>query len=468
LSEATAPQDTHQAGLGIGCNTSKCKLCCTKERFSETRGVIMASVDFGKMNNLSQEQNQKRADKGKKSKITKRTATNAKALMKHCDKDERLMNNHSNSDIDKDAVHKNTSLRNLSYSELCEAYDRRIAEIDSSGYNKNIRNDRVTCFSLYIPAPLGLQDDKIDAWYGRVADNIMEQYDRDDEGNSKGNFLDMKVHKDERHNYIDPDTKQLCTSRIHAHAFVIPEHDGGLNGKWFSSVANMNKLNNSIHMMSVKEFGVLFMDGTGKKSRGKVEKLKEDSLKAAYEIVSKAESLEQDIPALEAHKKALESEIEPFEYKVKNHKMYRDFINSIKPEKAIMGGVKGANVNVENIENLLKIALINIKRDEDYEKEQEKKHQILKDKEKKLSDKRKALRDEKQAFKSEKEAVEGIKVARSDFRKLKESEARYRDFIKSHKLEKVYREHITSGIAEKAERVSAIQKDMQQVRGYGE
>jgi hypothetical protein len=64
---------------------------------------------------------------------------------------------------------------------------------------------------------------------------------------------------------------------------VIPEHDGKLNGKWFSSRANMIQLNNSIHAMTLMKFGLEFMDGSKKGSVKRVEQLKHESEARAYE-----------------------------------------------------------------------------------------------------------------------------------------------------------------------------------------
>ena len=55
------------------------------------------------------------------------------------------------------------------------------------------------------------------------------------------------MHQDEKHAYIHAETGERCMSRSHLQCYVVPEHNGKLNGKWFSSRANMIKLNNSIH-----------------------------------------------------------------------------------------------------------------------------------------------------------------------------------------------------------------------------
>lgn len=52
-------------------------------------------------------------------------AAEAKAMMRHADADERLKHEHSNKDIDKSKTELNTSLYDLSYTEMCKIYDQR-------------------------------------------------------------------------------------------------------------------------------------------------------------------------------------------------------------------------------------------------------------------------------------------------------------------------------------------------------
>ena len=72
-------------------------------------------------------------------------AGSVKAIMRHCDEDERQQHRHSNPDIDLTATASNESMKGLNYGEACREYDRRIDELDASS-NRNKRKDRVTCF----------------------------------------------------------------------------------------------------------------------------------------------------------------------------------------------------------------------------------------------------------------------------------------------------------------------------------
>lgn len=195
-----------------------------------------------------------------------------KAMLRHCDKEKRLEANHSNIDIDKSVTSKNTQ-GDMDYEAACKRYDDRIAEIDSDSRvgRKNRRKDRTSCFGLNIPSPRDLEPADEQAFFDEVLKIIAAQY-------GSCNIVQYYIHVDERHKYVS-ETGETCMSRTHMHVYVIPvDRKGKLNGKWFSSKSNMVKLNNSIHQMAQDLFGVMFMDGSKKKSRKTVEQLKNESV----------------------------------------------------------------------------------------------------------------------------------------------------------------------------------------------
>ena len=61
------------------------------------------------------------------------SAGEAKAVMRHCETEERKRHEHQNMDIQKDMTDANTSMKGLTYQQICESYDSRIRELDSSG-----------------------------------------------------------------------------------------------------------------------------------------------------------------------------------------------------------------------------------------------------------------------------------------------------------------------------------------------
>ena len=197
-----------------------------------------------------------------------KTPQQVKAMLRHCDGEERMEANHSNIDIDKSKTSCNMQ-GDMDYAAACQRYDERIACLDAKpGANK--RKDRVTCFGLNIPAPKDLKPEDEKTFFMAVIEIIINQYGKD-------NIVQYYMHQDEKHEYIHAETGERCMSRSHLQCYVVPEHNGKLNGKWFSSRTNMVKLNNAIHRMAQEQFGVMFMDGSKRKSRKTVEQLKNES-----------------------------------------------------------------------------------------------------------------------------------------------------------------------------------------------
>lgn len=232
----------------------------------------------------------------------------AKAILRHCDKEKRLEASHSNESIDKTKTDKNLSYifscvkkdgtkftKQLNYEETCRRYDERIREIDANG-NTNQRKDRVTCFALCIPTPENLQEDDTRKFFISVGNILKKKY-------GTHNLINCYVHFDEIHTYKDAETGIERTSRAHAHFLFVPEKDGQLNGKWFSSRANMTEINKSIDTMCRESFGIRFMDGSKKKSRKTVERLKNESEEIERTEIEKAEL----IGFKEGYKKGLEN-----------------------------------------------------------------------------------------------------------------------------------------------------------------
>lgn len=206
------------------------------------------------------------------------TAQDVKAVIKHCDKEERKKTNHSNADIQKNITDRNLQI-DRDYKTTCKLYDDTLKDLDSKE-NANKRKDRVTCFGLDIPFPIGLPADKQAEATQKIIGLIHKQY-------PECVLLNAYVHRDEIHDYTDAETKQKRTSLPHGHFLVMPIKNGALNGKWFSSKSNMTKLNNAIHQMYENDYGVQFMDGSKMKSKKSVERLKSESYTAEQEQKTK-------------------------------------------------------------------------------------------------------------------------------------------------------------------------------------
>ena len=216
--------------------------------------AIMASVDFKKLHGTGE----------------------VAAMLRHNDTIERLKHEHSNIDIDKTRTQNNIDYGGRDYTTTLERYKQRIAELDAMP-GANRRKDRVTAFSLVIPAPLGLDMEQTKNWCLDVVKLLVERYGDD-------NMISSHTHFDEIHHYYDNQKKEIVESRPHIHAIVVPEIENRLNGKKFSSKANMKVINKEIDTMSRKEYGVDFMTGeTPQKQR--IERLKARSAETELKIV---------------------------------------------------------------------------------------------------------------------------------------------------------------------------------------
>lgn len=203
-------------------------------------------------------------------------AGQAKAMLRHDDKEMRKVSEHSNADIDKTRTEQNFSIKGLSYEEKCKFYDERIRSLDNST-NTNKRKDRVTMQSIIVYVPAGLSDADVVKWCRRASDILEQKYGAE-------NHIDSDVHLDERHIYYDPEQDAEVMSRAHMHCNYIPEVDGKLNGKAFSSRRNIMDINRQLDNMSRIEFNVSYMTGEGKHPSKSIEVLKNAS-NASYEQV---------------------------------------------------------------------------------------------------------------------------------------------------------------------------------------
>lgn len=208
-------------------------------------------------------------------------ASVAKSIMRHADADERLKHEHSNKDIDKSKTALNTSLHDLSYAEMCDRYDEAMQRYQSNS-KRAIRKDAVTLLDAIVTVPRDLDDALADQWISDIVDIINKHYKADV-------VLDAKIHRDEIHDYVDPDTHKTVTSRVHAHIFVLPEVERRLCCKQFTSRQNIMSLNRRIDKMTHNLYGCKFM--TGQKAHDRdfqtVEQLKRASDNAELERQSR-------------------------------------------------------------------------------------------------------------------------------------------------------------------------------------
>lgn len=196
-------------------------------------------------------------------------AGEVKAMLRHCDAEERLRHEHSNRQIDKTKTHENVSFLGASYKEASEKYGEYIKKLDATT-NTNKRKDRVTCFDLCVSMPKGLTREQEKELMGEAVKLFKREYGEEAVFYAVG-------HYDEVHEYVKE--YEICQSRGHLHLFCVPQIDGVLCGKKFSSKNEMKRMNRALEKVCYERFGVHFL--TGEKAMKKsVEELKADSKEA--------------------------------------------------------------------------------------------------------------------------------------------------------------------------------------------
>lgn len=241
-------------------------------------------------------------------------ATETKAIMRHACADERIHHTHTNEDIDITKTALNSDLHNLSYADMCERYDAAMRRYRERAA-KAIRKDAVTLYDAIITVPKDLPADKEDDWYRDVEQVINTHYE-------KPVVLDIKIHRDEIHEYTDPATGEKVTSRTHGHCFMFPDINGRLCAKQFSSKTNMRSLNREIDVMSREKYHCRFLTGELAKDRQfqSVEQLKRASDNAelqrqTQELQRQAQKAHEDIQAME-HERGILTSAEVAERKI--------------------------------------------------------------------------------------------------------------------------------------------------------
>ena len=202
-----------------------------------------------------------------------------KALLRHCDKNERLKVEHSNEEINKEMTWKNAQFCG-SYEEVCNYFDDILRELDSKP-KANTRYDRVVAYAIEgtLPEPDEEKDTQKqrDAWIAGIEKVIKREY-------PEMVVLAKYIHYDEVHEYINPENGERVFSRPHVHMYVMPVIEGRLNGKkFFQYKTSLIQLHRQIDDLTRSIYGFSYGNGTKKKSFDSVEHLKYESKKAELE-----------------------------------------------------------------------------------------------------------------------------------------------------------------------------------------
>lgn len=224
-----------------------------------------------------------------------------KAKIRHCNKEERLIHTHSNKEIDLSKTHQNISFTRLDYRGTCKKFDDRIKNLDNTT-NTNKRKDRVLCFGLNIPSPEEMKLEDTEPFFRDVIRILCNRMGAD-------NIVSADAHYDEIHDYYDPVEDRVRTSTPHLQAYVIPEINGVLDGKKFSSKKNMVSLNKEIDKLCQEKYHCQFM--TGKKPRKRtVEELKAITNKETEERIRQLEQAKEELKNVKGLTQELSHELD--------------------------------------------------------------------------------------------------------------------------------------------------------------
>lgn len=207
-----------------------------------------------------------------------------KAMIRHCDHEERLKHEHSNEDINKEKTHENINYTKMTYEQSCNRFDKRIEVLDSST-NTNKRKDRVVAFGLTVPSCDGMTRKESTDFFMDCCKIFQSEF-------SAKNIISAIAHYDEIHSYMN--NGELKESREHLHFYVVPEIDGKLNGKTFSSKKRMIELNKKIDQLAKEKYHKQFLTNEPARKRS-VEELKSISNKEQEQRIKTRDELLHDI-----------------------------------------------------------------------------------------------------------------------------------------------------------------------------
>lgn len=200
--------------------------------------------------------------------------------------------NYANPDIDRG---KSTCVWVMDDVKTCQKNIREtIAKIDKNRPPKRVKRDRKTVAELCVPAPREgtSQEDALRFFQATYEELAAAGY----------HVCGGAVHGDEIHDYIDPDDKRMHRSRLHMHVLIVPETDRGVNMRSWLTKSRFRALNSLCDRVCERELGHPYQDGSGRRSRGTVEALKERS---GAELIRTAEAVRNELPRLEASRDAL-------------------------------------------------------------------------------------------------------------------------------------------------------------------
>lgn len=204
----------------------------------------------------------------------------------------RTREHYGNQDIDKTLADRNEM---AGTAEEARARIREtIAWVDSVTPPKRVRGDRKTVAELCVPAPRsGMSDQDARQFLTAACEALVDAPGM--------HVVGVALHGDETHEYIDPDSKERVQSRLHLHVLVVPDVPGkGCNMKSWLTKSRYSEINRLMDKVCERELGYSYQDGTRSQSRGDVERVKAESLRAeAAELTAKIDTLRHEVAELD-------------------------------------------------------------------------------------------------------------------------------------------------------------------------
>ena len=209
-----------------------------------------------------------------KAKSYKRSRVRGQNLLKHCDQEFRqeLNKQHHNKDIDPSKSYLNQNFTGMSYEESRDKWYKRLDELEGrmeKETGRSVRKDCVELTSLEMAVPNGMTDEQARQFFQDFYDLCVKKF-------GKENIISANSHFDEIHEYEDASDGEIKISRPHIHIQIVPEVDGRLCNKEFSSLKNISELNQEVSDLCWQRYHLRF--NTGERVRKKtVERLKRES-----------------------------------------------------------------------------------------------------------------------------------------------------------------------------------------------
>lgn len=169
-----------------------------------------------------------------------------------------------------------------------------IAQVDAATPPRRVRADRKTIAELCIPAPRsGMSDQDARRFLTAACEALIDAPGM--------HVVGIGLHGDEVHEYVDPYSKERRESRLHVHVLVVPDVPGrGCNMKSWLTKSRYRELNQLLDRVCERELGYSYQDGSGQRSRGDVEKMKQRSLQAeATELTAKIDTMRREAARLD-------------------------------------------------------------------------------------------------------------------------------------------------------------------------